>query len=165
MLPWVPYPAIRRIQNIIRSDWRVLEMGSGNSTLWLARRVKQIRSVESDRHWHRRVEAGLVGLPAIIDYRLVDVERSPEEYWALSADEARAYDFVLVDGLFREECIRSALRAVRPGGYIYLDNVDTERAAFLILKEAVRKLDGAIELFTGFPPAQPTVTTGALARL
>ena len=164
ILPWVPYPAIRRIQELIQPDWDVLEMGSGNSTLWFATRVKHIRSMESDPYWYSRVKAGLAGASAAIDYEFINVDQRPGSYWELKEDQVESYDFVMVDGLFREECIKSALRAARPGGYIYLDNIDSERAAFAVLKEAVMKRGGSIELLTGLPPAQPTVTTGALAH-
>src|SRR5438874_1854481 len=59
ILPWIPYPAIRRLAKIIRPEWRVLETGSGNSTLWLAQRVAYLRSVESNSGWYARVGASL----------------------------------------------------------------------------------------------------------
>lgn len=166
VLPWIPYPAIRRLADIIQPQWRVLEMGSGNSTLWLAKRVRQIRSVESDQNWYEQVWIGLMRLSAVVQYEYVDVGLEPERYWRLRPGEQQSYDFVLVDGLYREQCVDTALQAVRRGGYVYLDNVDTSgRAAFPLLRQAVTARGGSLEVLTGFPPAQPTVTTGALARL
>jgi hypothetical protein len=166
VLPWIPYPALRRLEEIIQPGWCVLESGSGNSTIWLARRVSRIRSVESDPLWYARVSWALHATPATVDYRYVDSDRSPEQYWEIETDEQARYDLVIVDGLFREACTNCAIQAVRPGGYIYLDNIDTAGAtAFTLLKDAVRSYNGTIELFTGFPPGQPSVTTGALAQL
>jgi predicted O-methyltransferase YrrM len=162
VLPWIPYPAIRRLAHIIRPEWRALETGSGNSTLWLARRVAYLRSVEEDPRWYAHIRAAL---PNNVDYQCVDLDEAPDRYCALQEAEGATYQLVIVDGAQRDQCMRTALRAVSPGGWIYLDNLDTAgRDAFTILRQATLERRGTIEIFTGFPPAQPTVTTGALAH-
>jgi predicted O-methyltransferase YrrM len=165
-LPWIPYPAIRRLRKLIEPHWRVLEMGSGNSTVWLAARVSEIRSVESDRSWYAYVSSRLAERALSARYTLVDVASNEEQYWQLQPGEQHTYDLAFVDGLFRDQCVHSAVNAIREGGYVYLDNIDTEgRSAFSLLSREAEARGRPIELFTGFPPAQPTVTTGALAQL
>lgn len=158
-LPWIPYPAIRKLESIIKPNWHVLEFGSGNSTVWLAHRASRLLSVESDRRWYERIRPRLA---QSADYRFVDLSAGPEAYWQIQEEDVNDFDLVIVDGLFRDQCMRSALRAVRPGGYIYLDNIDTDgRTALGLLQHAA----DAIEVVTGFPPAQWTVTTGILGRM
>jgi predicted O-methyltransferase YrrM len=164
--PWIPYPAIRRLAVLLRPEWRVLEYGSGASTVWLATRAQRITSIEHDRRWYKLICAALGPSSYSVDYRLIDSEADGSAYWRLSGGDEQAFDLVIVDGIHRAECMRSAVIAVRPGGLIYLDNIDSAgRDAYAILSDAVSRVGGTIELFTGFPPAQLTVSTGALARL
>jgi hypothetical protein len=164
-LPWIPYPVIRRLKTIVQPTWRVIETGSGYSTVWLARRVRSVRSTESDWGWYQRIQEAL-GRPSNVDYRYVDMSQKPHEYWTISAEDERSFDLAIVDGLYRDECIQSALRAVRAGGYIYLDNIDTAgQTAFSVLQRTIVRRGGTVEILTGFPPSQPSVTTGALAHL
>src|SRR5205807_1570539 len=121
-------------------------------------KVQEICSVESDLGWYRRVGRQLDR--GRHRYRFVDVMVHAEGYWEIDARDEAAFDLAVIDGLFRKECMESAVRAVRPGGLVYVDNIDTEGSrAFSVLQASVAKRGGSIDLFTGFPPAQPTVTT------
>jgi predicted O-methyltransferase YrrM len=164
VLPWIPYPVIRRLSRLMKADWRIMEWGSGMSTIWFAERVQEICSVESDMSWYDRIRPQLP--QGGHRYRYVDITREASCYWGIQAHDEAAYDLAFVDGLFRKECMQSGIRAVRPGGPMYLDNIDTAGGtAFCVLQEAVARRRGTVLLFTGFPPGQPTVTTGALARI
>ena len=55
ILPWIPYPAIRSIRKLAKPNWRVLEHGSGMSTIWWSYLVDHVDSVEADRHWHATI--------------------------------------------------------------------------------------------------------------
>jgi predicted glycoside hydrolase/deacetylase ChbG (UPF0249 family) len=50
-LPWFAYDAIDYLETILRPDFVGLEYGSGGSTLWFARRIARITSVEHDGKW------------------------------------------------------------------------------------------------------------------
>ena len=54
-VPWFTYPAIRQLGRMVAPAWRVLEYGSGNSTLWWAARVAEVVSVEHDPAWAFRL--------------------------------------------------------------------------------------------------------------
>jgi hypothetical protein len=47
-LPWLTYPAISFLGNLDLSGLKILELGSGNSTLWFASRGAVVTSVESN---------------------------------------------------------------------------------------------------------------------
>lgn len=53
-IPWITYPALRQLSRIVRPDWRVFEYGCGGSSLWWAKRVKDVVSVEHDMAWAER---------------------------------------------------------------------------------------------------------------
>ncbi len=56
-VPWFTYPAIGQLARMVRPGWRVLEFGSGHSTLWWAARVAEVVSVEHDPAWAARLHA------------------------------------------------------------------------------------------------------------
>jgi len=66
-LPWFTYGAIELLSIVVRSDDRVFEYGSGQSTLWWQARVKEIVSVENDESWRDKLGPQL-GLNAKVIY-------------------------------------------------------------------------------------------------
>jgi SAM-dependent methyltransferase len=113
---------------------RVLEWGSGGSTLWLADRLPpgaSLTSVEHHPEWHARVAArigsregvrlilaepdGPVGANATI------AEEDPAPLGRyLHAADGQAYDVILVDGVARVACMDHARSLLAPGGVVYL---------------------------------------------
>ena len=55
-IPWIAYSAIDFIQSRIKSDMSVFEFGSGASTAWWAKRVKEVDAVENDEEWFNFVQ-------------------------------------------------------------------------------------------------------------
>lgn len=123
-LPWWPYAALRHIEPLLRPDWHVVEFGSGLSTLWLARRVGRLLSIEDDRVWYDAIRNRLdrTGL-ANVRYEF----RDPDDYHHLPAERSEAFDFAVVDGSLRYKCVESVLPRMRPGGLVYLDNSDADK--------------------------------------
>jgi hypothetical protein len=37
-LPWISFSAFQRLDEVIKPDWNILEIGAGMSTIWLAKR-------------------------------------------------------------------------------------------------------------------------------
>jgi hypothetical protein len=119
VLPWFTYPAVRKIERLLCPDWLAVEFGSGMSTCWLARRVAGLHSIESDAGWYRRVKPML---PSNVVYEL----RSGPDYSDLSAYQNEHFDFAVVDGQHRGDCMRSVLPKMKRGGYVYYDNSDKD---------------------------------------
>jgi predicted O-methyltransferase YrrM len=125
--PWIVPAAIGCLRRRIRDDWSILELGSGRSTAWLARRAGHVLSFEDNRFWHGRCRerlsaAGLMN----VDLRLRPVEEYPREVASLPDG---GFDLVVVDFLespsvTRVDCIRPARDKVRPGGFMLLDDSD-----------------------------------------
>src|SRR3954471_20501401 len=57
-IPWFTYPAIEFLGQFDWGGKRVFEWGSGNSSLWFARRAGSVRSIEHDRVWADRTAQG-----------------------------------------------------------------------------------------------------------
>jgi hypothetical protein len=74
-----------------------IEWGSGRSTIWLARRVKFLWSIETNSDWHSRVSTQLRTheLATRVDYRLIeipyqegyeseDIDSSTSRWWTVA---------------------------------------------------------------------------------
>lgn len=125
--PWIVPAAVGWLGRRTRRDWRVLELGSGRSTVWLARRAGSVVSFEDNEHWLARASE-LLDDAAIENAELrhlavADFARAVAEL------PAESFDLIVVDFLEspqadRVEAVRAAREKVRPGGYLLLDDSD-----------------------------------------
>lgn len=139
-IPWLPYPVIDFIEKRISPDLDVFEFGCGNSTLWWARRLRRIISVEHDPLWHSRTKANL---PVNAELILVELDYAGRYSNAINATGHR-FDIVVVDGRDRVNCVRNSVNSLTDRGVIILDNSDREnyRSGILFLEQmGFRHLD------------------------
>jgi precorrin-6B methylase 2 len=162
--PWISYRAASAIARELDRTSRVLEFGAGMSTRWFAMRSGSVLSLEADPRWLERVQVALSskGLDNV-ELRL----RTPDNIADLTGIADQSFDFVLVDGVSRHECVVAALPKLKPGGRLYLDNTDdpAERSAEAAVLAAVRERGGDARYFTDYVPGQMTAVQGLLARL
>lgn len=123
--PWLTRTAILVLDEWLRKSDRGVEWGSGRSTPWFALRVDALMSIEHDVRWAGSVRTTLerAGLADRVDYRLVEPAEGPyvapvEEF------EDDTLDFALVDGIFRDACTLTAMRKLKPGGLLVIDNAE-----------------------------------------
>lgn len=169
-LPWISYRAIGELDRLIQRDWKAVEFGSGMSTLWFSKRCSFLHSIESDSQWYERVRIQLA------KHQVNNVKyeyRDRPQYSSLSDYPDGFFDFAMIDGILRDECTRSAISKIRRGGWIYIDNSDTDthlpkgemREAELILSKAIQERGGILTYFVDFAPTQFFVNQGCLAQL
>lgn len=175
-VPWWTFAAVDRVEEFLaeRPDARVLEWGSGVSTVWLAGRTGQVVSVEHDAEW---AESMKPHLPSNVTLKLVEPVASATpvvgsqkpgfegldfaDYVAAGSTHGRA-DLVVVDGRAREACLPVALDALAADGLVVLDNVDRRR-----YRDALAAYDDRVEVewTRGRTPSLPYPTRTALIRL
>lgn len=170
LLPWLSFRAIHTLDNLIEPQWKVLEFGSGMSTIWLARRCSLLHSIESDPGWYNLVSQRLQReRHDHVHYEL----RRPDSYADLQQYPNGFFDFALIDGLNRSECVRQVIDKVRAGGWVYLDNCDADpeplggemRIAEQRLLDAASARNGSSRYFVDYSPTQFFVNQGLLAQL
>ena len=128
-IAWYTYPAIEYIKQLDYSDKTIFEYGSGNSSRFWSALAKQVVSVEDDKEWYEKTR------PSSGDnLKLV-----------LAADKAAyineilnhdLFNVIIVDGSHRYECAQQALKRLRPGGMIILDNSDWFVKTARLLRES-----------------------------
>lgn len=169
--PWISYDAQARIARHLDANSRVLEFGSGTSTIWYARRAGEVLAIEDYKPWYDRVKASLERHSASnVRYRFAS---NVEDYTNLDhAERGDGFDLIIVDGTARDLCVHRSLDLLRPGGIIYLDNSDRTAntlngdmpAARKALEDYAVRVGGGIESYTDFAPTQLFVQEGLLVQ-
>jgi precorrin-6B methylase 2 len=117
--PWFTYPALRFLDARVQPQWRVMEFGAGASTLWWSKRVAHVLAFEHHPGWAQRVsqesKAEVVAVP----------DTSAEAYLAASRGR-EGFDIVVVDGIFRPECILAAPAMLAADGVVIVDDAQRE---------------------------------------
>jgi hypothetical protein len=145
-LPWVTYSFIDFIKDRLNKQQTVFEYGSGSSTLFYARRVSRVVSVEHDENWFNKIVSSK---PENADMIFTKLEKGGE-YSKKAAILGEQFDIIIVDGRDRVNCCKESIHALSPQGVLVLD--DSERSEYeearIFLKE-----NGFKELsFSGISP-------------
>jgi hypothetical protein len=145
-LPWVTYSFIDFIKSRLNKSISIFEYGSGSSTLFYARRVGKVVSVEHDQKWFNKIVGTKPDNATMIYTELF----TDGEYSKKASLLNEKFDMIIVDGRDRVNCCKYSLAALSDKGVLVLD--DSERPAYAdarrLLKEA-----GFRELsFTGISP-------------
>jgi len=164
-LPWMNFKVIRWLNSYLKPEMRAFEFGTGGSTIFLSRRIRDVTSIESDTRWYDDVSRALKenGI-GNCDLRLIPAEppnasKAPDmdgfykstakgvagydfERYVRAIDELRprSLDLVIVDGYARLACIAHAIPKVRLGGYVLVDDTDWKkyRLSFDLLSQFPR---------------------------
>jgi SAM-dependent methyltransferase len=145
-MPWMNYAMVAFLEQRLRPEMSLFEFGSGNSTLFFARHVGKVVSVEIDPAWHERVAKQMPAGVKLILCSPFDEGR----YVATLVEQATPFDVIVVDAAARESCLAECWRWLTPGGVILLDDSSRPRyqeAIEGVLARGFRKLD-----FLGLKP-------------
>lgn len=115
-IPWMTYPAINYLNQLNIADRQIFEYGCGASTLYWARRARQIYTVEHDEEWCARTRGKVPANAEIMLASGMDYVRAV----GLNAP----HDIIVVDGRWRAECVIESHRFLKPGGMLILDNAE-----------------------------------------
>ena len=122
-LPWLTRASIEIMATWLRSDDLGLELGSGRSTFWFARRTRRLISLEHDPSWHERVYRKIQNQRIDnIEYHHVPQPGSYVDF--VEALGNNTFDFILVDGIERDRCAVTCTSKLKPGGLLILDNAN-----------------------------------------
>ena len=120
--PWLTRDAIALLAAHIGPGQRGFEWGSGNGSRWFAKRSASLVSVEHNSAWYTTVRQGHTDAGITnVDYRFVE-----EPHYTAVIDEFadESFDYVLVDGLFRDQAFLKSIPKLKPGGWIIFDNAN-----------------------------------------
>jgi hypothetical protein len=162
-IPWFSYAAIDFLRTFLQPRMTVCEYGSGGSTVFFARRVQSVFSIEDNAKWHELVAARLRRL----DLHNATLKLCPfdfknpvgfEQSDYLHAIPPRKFDVLVVDGSeewtqVRPVCFRKAEEHVAEGGVIIVD--DSWRYPGLRENNKAKRF----RVFQSVGPCRPGVTS------
>jgi SAM-dependent methyltransferase len=162
-LPWFSYAAIDFLEGFLTPEMTVCEYGSGGSTLFFARRVKSVFSIEDNPHWFDLVTRRL-RQQALKNARLLLFAfdfKNPvgfEHSAYLHAMPDERFDVIVIDGSeewtkVRPICFAKAEHRVKRGGIILVD--DSWRYPVLRQKHHAK----SYRVFESVGPCRPGVTS------
>jgi predicted O-methyltransferase YrrM len=139
--PWLCPGTVRFLSRCLNKGMQGLEFGSGRSTMWFATQLGHLTSVEHDPAWYMRVKNGLsANKVANVDYRLVQLDHEqaeperaayapvPRYVCVADAFADQSLDVVIVDGHYRNHCIRRSIPKIKAGGYLLVDDANMWRS-------------------------------------
>lgn len=145
-IPWVTYSFIDFIKTRLTKNLSIFEYGSGNSTLFYAKNVKRVVSVEHDEAWYNKI---VTAKASNADMIFTALEKDGE-YAKKASLLGEKFDVIIVDGRDRVNCCKHSINALSPNGVLVLD--DSERE-FYEEARTFLTLNGFKELpFTGISP-------------
>lgn len=112
--PWYTLPTLMWLNTIEIKNKFVFEYGVGDSTYWYKVKGAQISGVDSNRNWAKKHHLwhcdNKIGYVSSID--------------KLAHDQYSLYDLVIIDGDYRDDCTQYALRNLKSGGHLIIDNFE-----------------------------------------
>ena len=169
--PWISYDAIEVLRKHLHKKSRVLEFGSGMSTIWYAKKAGEVYSVDDYRPWFLKIQKKII--ERNINNISYHFSETKDDYINFRASDELGFDLIMVDGSHRSECLAQSLKLIRAGGIVYLDNSDKDsterggdmRQAETTLLQFARDSGAKIFYFTDFAPTQLFVQQGLMLKL
>ena len=128
--PWLVNTSTSFLSTYLKTGDIGLEFGSGRSTIWFAKKVRHITSIEHTPTWHNIVSEKIISerLGNKISYHLFEDGGSNiadcDYVNIINSFENESFDFVLIDGMLRDHCALRSLNKLKTGGIIIIDNVN-----------------------------------------
>jgi len=146
-VPWMNYPFVEFIRKRLTKEMSVFEYGCGYSTMFYAKYVNHITSVESDREWYEKIKAEIPSNSTLI-YQEKDEDG---KYCRIINTTEKKYDIIIIDGKDRNNCAVQALGNLKGKGIIVFDD-----SHFPKLKEGIEYLEKIFNKKIEFEGLKPT---------
>lgn len=125
--PWMTKDSINLIEQLMNPEDVGIEFGSGRSTIWFAKRCKEIISIEDNAKWFDIVSKKIEGKSNITYLKKQANDENPldcpyTEIFKEVKDES--LDFIVNDGKCRGAIALKAIEKLKTGGMMILDNAE-----------------------------------------
>lgn len=117
-VPWYTYPATEYLKRFNFNDKIIFEWGSGYSSLFWAKRAKEIVSIDDSPKW-----ADIVLKNKLVNQKIILLEEKKDYIEAILCQNKK-FDVIIIDGKYRYECAKVAIKCLSESGMIILDNSD-----------------------------------------
>jgi predicted O-methyltransferase YrrM len=134
-VPWLTEEAIVFLEVFLEENKnaRILEFGSGASTVWFAKRTNNLVSIEHHPEWYRKI-SDVIESEKECNSIIYKLKSRPYDH-VCDQFEDNYFDLILIDGRERRRCILKAASKVKPGGILMVDNSERRHyhSAYLLM--------------------------------
>lgn len=132
--PWLVPESILFLEKWLQRNMKGFEFGSGRSTKWFTNKVSYYYSVEGNFEWYNKtvdqnkksIQEGRCEIVYKDTGNQLNIDLNKKNIYSnsLSKFQNNHFDFGLIDGHFRFECIQKSLKKIKKGGILIIDNTD-----------------------------------------
>lgn len=153
IIPWTNYAFVTFLDKRIDISLKIFEFGSGFSTYYFNSRGNEVVSAEHNKDWISILKGMLPS-----ESKIIQVDGNDSMGYANSIVNCnQKFDFIFVDGLFRNDCVSVSIDYLTESGVLVLD--DSERKDYEVSFQLM-KVKGYRELtFSSFKPGAFTLAS------
>jgi len=122
-IPWWTYSLNDFLLPRLHNSLEIFEYGSGNSTLYLAKKVKHITSIEHNKEFFNYLRKKI---PQNVTLKFKKLDKYNGNYSKAILEEDKNFDLIIIDGRDRVNCIYNAIQKLKSNGIILLDDSQRE---------------------------------------
>ena len=117
--PFMCNSSIKKYEDLIFNGAKILELGAGYSTLWLAEKDVFVESYEHNPTWFENMNR-------MLKSEQIDVHLHESYDNAISEYPQEYFDIIVVDGINRLECVENIYesKVLKIGGYLLIDDIE-----------------------------------------
>lgn len=109
IFPWYTWPCLEWLSKLDLKRKRVFEYGLGDSTIWYRAKGCESFGVDNNINWCLHAGNGYWNETTRICY-------------INTINRYGYFDLVVIDGDYRDDCTEYALKYMKPGGHLIIDN-------------------------------------------
>lgn len=129
--PWIHQEVIKLLDQVIKKDTRILEFGSGYSTVYFSNLSDNVISIEHNKNWYEKIKVLLDKKVIYILKEINYISKPPENKLfyksenlesLLNINQPLEFDIILIDGIDRVNCAYGSYQYLKNGGMLILDD-------------------------------------------
>ena len=116
VMPLYSYPCYEYIRSMDWKNANILEFGCGYSSIWWDNVDANVYGVDSNDEWINKIQSSVSG------HLNIELANDGEEYTTSIYRHNLKYDVIVIDGMYRYDCVEPSLDCLANDGMVILDN-------------------------------------------
>ena len=116
VMPLYSYPCYEYIRSMDWKNANIFEFGCGYSSIWWDNVDANVYGVDSNDEWINKIQSSVSG------HLNIELANDGEEYTTSIYRHNLKYDVIVIDGMYRYDCVEPSLDCLANDGMVILDN-------------------------------------------
>lgn len=132
--PWYTIGCLEWLNTLNLKNMSIFEYGCGISTMWWKDKTEKCAGVDDNLKWSNGCIVPLLNDDTIDKKRYIESCLNEK------------YDIIIIDGIYRNECLLYALKCINNGGYLIWDNWNQQTVSEHMPSDKSKKLLNEYEI-------------------